>query len=56
MGLSALDKLQMRNREVNGRSHNSLLSPVYHPPNGTLGLAALDDDSVNWLKRTALKI
>jgi len=30
--------------------------PLYHPPNGTLGLAALDDDTVNWLKRTALKI
>jgi len=29
---------------------------LYHPPNGTLGLAALDDDTVDWLKRTALNI
>jgi len=28
--------------------------PLYHPPNGTLGLAALDDDSVDWLQTTAL--
>jgi len=28
--------------------------PLYHPPYGTLGLAALDDDTVDWLKRTAL--
>jgi len=27
--------------------------PVYHLPNGTFGLAALDDDTVDWLKRTA---
>jgi len=26
------------------------------PPNGALGLAALGDDTVDWLKRTALKI
>jgi len=25
-------------------------------PNGTLGLAALNDDTVDWLKRTALNI
>jgi len=30
--------------------------PVYHPPNGTLGLAALDDDTVDRLKRTTLNI
>jgi len=30
-------------------AHTSLLS---HPPNGTLGLAALDNDTVDWLKRT----
>jgi len=29
--------------------------PLHHPPNGTLGLAALDDDTVNWLT-TALSI
>jgi len=30
--------------------------PLYHPPNGTLGLTALDDDTVDWLKTTALNI
>jgi len=55
MGLGALGKLQMRSRGANGRPHTSLLS-LYHPPNGTLGLAALDDDTVDWLKRIALKI
>jgi len=30
--------------------------PLYHPPNGTLGMAALDDDTVDWLKRTTLNI
>jgi len=30
--------------------------PLYHPPNGTLGLAALDDDTVDWLKRSTLNI
>jgi len=40
--------LQMRSRGANGQSHTSFLSPVpvYHPPNGTLGLAALDDDTL----------
>jgi len=31
-------------------------SPLYHPPNGTLGLAALDDDTVDWLQTAALCI
>jgi len=30
--------------------------PLYHPPKGTLGLAALDDYTVDWLQRTALSI
>jgi len=30
--------------------------PLYHPPNGTLGLAALDDDTVDWLRTTVLCI
>jgi len=30
--------------------------PLYHLSNGTLRLAALDDDTVDWLKRTALNI
>jgi len=28
--------------------------PLYHPPNGTLDLVALDDDNVDWLKTTEL--
>jgi len=43
MGLDALEK------------HTSFLL-LYHPPNGTLGLAALDDDAVVWLKTTTLSI
>jgi len=27
---------------------------LYHPPNGTLGLAALDDDTVDLLQKTVL--
>jgi len=30
--------------------------PLYHPPNGTLGLAALDDDTVEKFQTTALCI
>jgi len=30
--------------------------PLYHPPNETLGLATLGDDTVDWLKRTAMNI
>jgi len=30
--------------------------PLYQPPNGTLGLAAPDNDTVDWLKTTALNI
>jgi len=29
---------------------------LYHPPNGTLGLAALDDDTLDWLQITELCI
>jgi len=28
--------------------------PLYHRPKGRLGFAALDDDTVGWLQRTAL--
>jgi len=24
--------------------------PLYHPPNGTLGLAAIDDDTMDWIQ------
>jgi len=30
--------------------------PLYHSPKGTLGLAALDDDTVDWLQTTTLSI
>jgi len=30
--------------------------PLYNPPNGTLGLMALDNDTVDWFQRTALSI
>jgi len=53
--LGALGKLQMRSRGANGRSHNSSC-PLYHPTNGALGLTALDNDTVNGLKRTTLSI
>jgi len=63
MGLGALGELQMRSRGANGRSHTSLLSLYFYvsrfyvsPLSGTLVLAALDDDTVDWLKRTATKI
>jgi len=29
---------------------------LYHPPKGTLGLAALDHNTVDWLQRTAVSI
>jgi len=29
---------------------------LFQLPNGALGLAALDDDTVDWLKRTKLSI
>jgi len=38
----------------NGRLHISTFT--YHPLNGTLGLAAFDDDTVDWFKTTALNI
>jgi len=43
---------RMRSRGVNGRSS----CPLEHPPKRTLGLAVLDDGTVDWLKRTALNI
>jgi len=46
MGLGAIGELQMRSRGPNGRSHTNFMS-LYHPPKGTLGLAALDDDTVD---------
>jgi len=50
-----LGELQLRSKGANGRPHTSFL-PLYHPPNGILGLAAFDDDTVDSLKTTALSI
>jgi len=55
MGLSALSELQMRAKEQTA-DHILASCPMYHPPNGTLSLAARDDDTVNWLQTTALNI
>jgi len=54
MGLGALGELQMQSRG-DGRLHASFLS-LHHPPNAAPGLAVLDDDTVDWLKRTTLSI
>jgi len=44
------------NSLIRHQKKNNLASCLlYHPPNGTLGLADLDDDTVDWLKRTTLK-
>jgi len=36
--------------------HILAFCPLYHPPNGALGLAAFDDDTVDWLQTTELCI
>jgi len=54
MGLVSLSELQMWSRVANGRSHTSFLSTG--TPNGTLGLVALDDGTVDWLQTTVLCI
>jgi len=56
MGLGALGELQMQSRVANGRQHTSFLSPKYHPPKEKLGLASLDNDTVDWLHTTTLNI
>jgi len=38
------------------RANHIASCPPYHSPKGTLGLAALDDDSVDWLQKTVLSI
>jgi len=62
MELGALGELQKQSRGARDRSEEQMADhilancPLYHPPNGTLGLAALDDDTVYLLKRTVLNI
>jgi len=51
--LSALGELHMRSRGATA-DHILAFCPLYHPPNETLGLAALDDDTVVWLQTTKL--
>jgi len=55
MGLGALGELQIRSR---GATANHILASclLHHLPNWKLVLASLDDDTVNWLKTTALNI
>jgi len=53
MGLGALADLQLRSRGENIRSHTNFLSPTPQSK-GTPGLTALDDDTADWLQRTAL--
>jgi len=42
--------------EESTADHILAFCSLYHPLNGTLGLVALDDDTVDWLKTTALNI
>jgi len=56
MGLGALSEQQLRSRGANGRPHIASC-PLYHLPNyGTVDLATLDDDTVDWLQTAALSI
>jgi len=55
MGLGAHGKLQMRNSGAN-TDYTLASCPLYHPPNGTLDLAALDDDTVDWFQTTKFSI
>jgi len=48
MGLGALGELQMRSRRVNGQSYTSFLSLLPPFKYVTLGLAALDNGTVEW--------
>jgi len=56
MGLGALGKLQLRSRGGNDLSHILAFCSTYHPPKRALGLVTLDDDTVDWLQKTALSI
>jgi len=43
--------------DVEQTAHHILAScSLYHPLNGILGLTALNDDTVDWLKTTVLNI
>jgi len=55
MGFGALGELQLR-RDEQTADHILASCPLYHPLKGTLGLAALDDDTVDWLQTIALSI
>jgi len=54
MGFDVLSELQLWSRGANARLHSSILSLFHHPPKRTLGLAALDDDTVEWLQPTTV--
>jgi len=55
IGLGALGELQMGAEEQTA-DHILTFCPLLHPPNGKPGLAALDDNIVNWLQTTAFCI
>jgi len=54
--LGAFGKLQLQNSKANSQSITSPVAscPLHHLPKGPLGLAALEDDTADWLQRTAL--
>jgi len=56
MELGALGEHCRCGAEKQTTDHILASCPLYHPPSGTLGLATLDDDTVDWLKTTALNI
>jgi len=43
-------------RDRHEEAVNIISCTLYHPPNGALGLTALDDDTVDWLQTTELCI
>jgi len=55
MGLGAPANCRCRAEEQTA-DHILASCLLYHPLNGTLGLAALDDDTVDWLQTIALNI
>jgi len=58
MGLGALNEYCRCGAEEQTADHilASSFLPLYHPPNRTPGLAALDANTVDWLQATELCI
>jgi len=55
MGLGALGELHC-GAEEHTADHIPPSCLLYYPPKGTFGLAALDNNTVDWLQTTALGI